>query len=177
MNKYFYIYKYIQILTKENQILTFIKERLFYIVSIEKDKRHYICIKKVPYNSHYKHIYEFEKNFLSLENILKRNDIMLCDKNREDSKYKDHQILNSEEKNKVNSNVMQKENVQGKNSVINSLNEQVRKQQCYDKNCIHNNDNINKNENIINNNNNVGERKYLHCKEYYEKKKNLLSFL
>ncbi|EUT91412.1 hypothetical protein PFAG_00746 [Plasmodium falciparum Santa Lucia] len=176
MNKYFYIYKYIQILTKENQILTFIKERLFYIVSIEKDKRHYICIKKVPYNSHYKHIYEFEKNFLSLENILKRNDIMLCDKNREDSKYKDHQILNSEEKNKVNSNVMQKENVQGKNSVINSLNEQVRKQQCYDKNCIHNNDNINKNENIINNNNNVGERKYLHCKEYYEKKKNLLSF-
>ncbi|KJP89085.1 hypothetical protein AK88_01171 [Plasmodium fragile] len=46
---YFYTYKYAQIYTKNsNKHLTVVKEKLFHIFTVEKDKTYYIFIKRIP---------------------------------------------------------------------------------------------------------------------------------
>ncbi|CRG93205.1 conserved Plasmodium protein, unknown function [Plasmodium gallinaceum] len=73
MRKYFYLHKCIEITTKNNKNLTIIKQRLFYISSLKKEKTHYIFIKEIPFLTDFIYSHQYEKNILSIENISKNN--------------------------------------------------------------------------------------------------------
>ncbi|CRG98969.1 conserved Plasmodium protein, unknown function [Plasmodium relictum] len=73
MNKYFYLHKYIKFTKKNNKNLIVIKQRLFYITSLKKEKTHYIFIKKIPFATDFMYSLEYDKNILSIENISKNN--------------------------------------------------------------------------------------------------------